>query len=61
MPGSRTSARGRRARDRLGGVIGVDDGQVVAVAHGGEHPQEIGRQQRIEALQHQAALPRLAR
>ena len=52
-PGRRIepSARGR-ARDALGRVVGVDQSEIVAMAHRGEQPEQIGGEDGVEALQH---------
>ena len=40
----------------FGGIVGVDDDDLVAMAHRAQDLQQIGRQQRIEVLQHVSAL-----
>ena len=47
-PSSRTS----RLALLQGRVVGVDDGDLVAMAHGAQDHQELGRQQRVDAAQH---------
>ncbi|MET4826514.1 DNA integrity scanning protein DisA with diadenylate cyclase activity [Bradyrhizobium ottawaense] len=47
--------------DVRGRVVGVDDHEVVAVAHGGQQPEQVGRQDRIDRFQHVTAVPLIDR
>ena len=52
------AARDGRAGDPLGRMVGIDHGQIVAVPHRRHQPQQVGRQDRIDSLQHAMAFPR---
>ena len=38
--------------DAVGGEVGVDDRQLVAMAHGGHHLEQLRGQQRVDVFQH---------
>ena len=53
MPGSSTQPPARRGLgDARGRMVGVDQRDVVAMTGGGEAPEQVGRQNRIDSLEH---------
>ena len=32
--------------------LSIDEGEIVAMPHGGEHPEQIGREDRVDIFQH---------